>query len=137
MVIHEVNLLLSKLRPVTVEQIQRYTNLVMREFRAINLHVSCFEQWKDGGGNMNIGMRRLSQKNLAHGAVRLVKEHFISDGACLNDREVGFKRKIAKDEVAYLMKDSRDNVLAKVKFDSNLKETMRDDQYGFFADITS
>ena len=86
---------------------------------------------------MNIGMRKFGQKNLAHGAVRIVKEHFISDGACLNDREVGFKRKIAKDEVAYLMKDNRDNVLAKVKFDSSLKETLRDDRYGFLADITS
>lgn len=85
----------------------------------------------------NVGMRKYGEENVAHGVARLVKQNFITDGSFLNDREIGFKRKIVKNEVAYFLKDSNENVIAKVKFNQSLNEILRDDPFNFFVDITS
>ena len=82
-------------------------------------------------------MRKRTDVNLAHGAARLVKETYISDGSFKDDQEQGFKRKIVKDEVGYFLKDADQNVIAKVKFDHNLNEIVREDPYNYFAEITT
>ena len=133
----EVNGLFSRLKPLTVVQIQRYANLVLEDFEVIDLRASMFDEWTEENGVFNVGMRKYGEENVAHGVARLVKYNFITDGTFLNDQEIGFKRKIVKNEVAYFLKDSKENIIAKVKFNQSLNEISRDDRFNFFIDITS
>ena len=129
----------SKVKPLTVEQIQKYTHKIDKAYNVVDLESASFKNWSHPLilGQKITGMATDSGLRHTHGAYRHINpKTWVREGSGKDNCYHGFVRQIFEDKIGYLLYASPDDkVLAEVWFDQDLAETHRNDPDGLLEEI--